>query len=479
MLTTTARTNGKVEDVKRDAPRPCLRSGAFLVLALGCGNPAPVEPPPTSTSSASTASPAESSDTTVDTSGTSSTVDDGTATSTTTLETTSDTTGAPIEPEVTLELITDTNRHYVEMHGGWGPHLRAPMLDGAGTLWLAYDGGPSVLENTTIHYARRDDTGWQTVASQPHTVGVQQNAAHVLRNGFVMTYAVNIGGQFLEECYLDTTDTSYAACNTIQIGGPYSTPSNSNYVGAALGPSAETLVWFTVVGAAGGTGQWIHSYDYGGGWNGPVTTMLPGWNDYAYVRASFRGPSEVSLLGQAYVGAYPMGEYAAGVDALSLGTAATFDTLSPPPPAGQLRSSADLWVDPRTGDTHVLARLAGSLTYHYLPSGEEWAAHTDPIATLDDLSDARFLHEDGGPLVMVAHGSAGLQARWAPAGAPIDWDAAQSLPIEVPAEGFDAPSAIYVMRPEYQTAPISGLHFAVCGQYSVSDEQIWYGRLAL
>lgn len=454
-----------------------------LVCACAC-TPERSEPPDTVPTSAPV-----SSDTTVGppdaaSSGSSTTPPPGdttvdvTTSSTTDASTTHDT-DAPQEPTVTVELVTNTNRHHPQMHGGWGPSLRAPMLDDAGTPWLAYDGGPSVLENTTIHYARRDDDGWHTVASQLHTAGVQQNAAHVLRNGYILSYAVNVGQGFLEECYLDTTDLAYAACNAIQIGGPYATPPSSNYVGAALGPAGETLVWFTVVGASGGTGQWIYTYDYGGGWNGPVASLLPGWNDYAYVRASFRGPSEVSLVGQAYVGAYPTGEYAAGVDVLSLGTPPTFETLAPPPPAGQVRSGADVWVDPNDGDTHVLARLAGTLTYHYLPVGAAWIDHLDPVATIDDLVDARFLHEDGGPLVLVGHGGAGLHARWALPGAAIDWDAAPSVPIEIPAAGFEAPSAIHVMRPEYQTAPVVGLHFGVCGAYAVADEQIWYGRIEL
>jgi hypothetical protein len=460
----------------------------FAALLMGCSlacTPAGSDPDAPDTSGfppgTTTGDPGSSTGTTDDTT----TSDPDLDTTATTLDpsgsdsSSSESTGEPVEPIVTVELVTNTNRHYVEMHGGWGPHLRAPMLDGAGALWLAYDGGPSVLENTTIHYARRDDTGWQTVASRPHTAGVQQNAAHVLRGDFIFSYAVNTTQHFLEECYFDTTNFAYAACNAIQIGGPYATPAASNYVGAALGPGDETIVWFTVVGNAGGTGQFVYTYNYGGGWNGPIASMLPGWNDLGYVRTSFRGPSEISLLGQAYVGDYPTGEYAAGVDELSFGTPTTFDTLTPPPPQGQVRSSADLWVDPRTGDTHALAHLAGTLTYHYLPAGEAWAAHLGPIATLDDLANARLLHVDGGPLVLIASGAAGLQARWADPGAAIDWSTAQSLPIEIPAEGFESPSAIHAMRPEYQSAAVTGLHFAVCGQYAVSDEQIWHGVLEL
>lgn len=455
-----------------------------LTTSLACA-PAGSDPIDTTTSSSTTASEtttAASASTTHPTSSTTAldttatTVDPSTSTSAS--DTTADSTGEPSIPTVTVELVTDQNRHYPEMHGGWGPHLRAPMLDPRGNLWLAYDGGPSVLENTTIHYARRGDAGWQTVASQPHTAGVQQNAAHVLRANFIVSYAVNTAQHFLEECYFDTTNYAYAACNAIQIGGPYATPANSNYVGAALGPSGETITWFTVVGSAGGTGQLVYTYDYGVGWNGPVVTMLPGWNDIGYLRTSFRGPSQLAIIGQGYVGAYPTGEYTAGVTELGFGDAAAFESLQPPPPAGQTRSSADIWIDPITGDTHALAQLVGTLTYHHLPAGEAWADHLDPIATLDELSIARLLHVDGGPLVLVGGGAGGLQARWAePEGGAIDWALAPSLPITIPADGFDSPSGIHVMRPEYQTAPVTGLHFAVCGQYQVSDEQIWHGLL--
>lgn len=56
-----------------------------------------------------------------------------------------------------------------------------------------------MLANTTIHYAHRTDTGWLTITSQPHTAGMQQNAAHVLREGYIFTYAVNLGQSFVEE----------------------------------------------------------------------------------------------------------------------------------------------------------------------------------------------------------------------------------------------------------------------------------------
>ena len=384
-------------------------------------------------------------------------------------------TGQPVEPEVTISLITDQNRAYDTMHGGWGPHLRAPMAASDGTLWFAYDGGPSNLQNTTVHYAHRDDTGWSTVANQAHGAGVQQNAAHILRNDILLTYGVNTSQSVLEECYFDTNDFGYFACNTIQIGGPYSTPPASNYVGAALGPGNEKVVWFTVVGTSGGTGQFIYAYDFGSGWNGPVATALPGYNDMAYVRAHFRGANEIAWLGQAYVGAYPNGSYALGVDEVTLGTAPTFETLGPAPlPDESVRNAGDVWIDPATGDAHGLGRVDGETHYYFLPAGASWADHLQPAQTLEGVVRARFAHVEGGPLVMLETGGGAIRVRWAEPGAQIDWTAAQTLDVTIPAEGFESPTALYAAGDEYQSAPVTGIHFAVCGQYQVADDQIWH-----
>lgn len=396
--------------------------------------------------------------------------------------TSGESTGTVEEPSATVSLITDANRHYVEMHGGWGPHLRAPMMDGLGTLWFAYDGGPSVLQNTTIQYARLGRDGWSTVASQAHGAGVQQNSAHVLRGDFVMTYSVNPQQAVLEECYFDTTDYAVAACNTIAIGGPYATPPNSNYVGAALGPGGATVVWFTVVGAGGGAGQFVYTADYGGGWNGPTVTGLPGFNDYSYVRASFRAANQLAIVGEAYVGAFPDGSYTVGVSDVTLGSGVAFDVLGPGARPVEVGSPADIWVDPDHGDVHALAHAGGVVTYFHRPAGASWADHATPVATLPETYRARFLHVLGGPLVLARGSSsgAGIEVRWAERdGSPIDWGAAQSLDVALDERGFGSPSAIYAMQPHYQTVPVSELHFAVCGQYGVADGRIHHVALEL
>lgn len=362
------------------------------------------------------------------------------------------------------------------MHGGWGPHLRAPMRAADGSLWFAYDGGPSVLANTTIHYARRDADGtWNDVVSQAHAAGVQQNAAHVMSGNVILTYAVNTGASLLEECYLDVTDLDNRACNTVTIGGPYSTPPNSNYVGAALDPNGARIVWFTVVGVSGGGGDFIYTYNFGGGWNGPVVTTLPGYNDMAYVRASFSAANTISWLGQAYTGQYPNGEYGIGAREVSLGQPANFVTLGPAVGVDEtVRSAGDVWVDPDSGDTHAFARVDQATHYYVRPAGQSWADHAEPVDVLESVSRARFSTANGGPLMVLTSGGEGLVLRWAEPSVDIDWNAAPSAEVIVPSEGFEAPSALYTAGPEYQTAAVDSLHFAVCGQYQVADHEVWY-----
>ncbi|MEM6290528.1 MAG: hypothetical protein AAGA54_04655 [Myxococcota bacterium] len=388
------------------------------------------------------------------------------------------TTGRPGRtPTLELWQVTDTNRAYVEMQGGWGPHLRAPMTASDGSVWFAYDGGPNVSSNTTIHYRRFDGAQWNDVASQAHIPGVQQNAAHVLRNDILLSYAVSVGSSVLEECYLDVNDLGTRACNVINTGASYTTPPSSNYVGAALDPNGAKIVWFTVVGASGGTGQFIYTYDFGSGWNGPVVQTLPGYNDFAYVRAFAPEPNAIEWVGQAYIGAYPNGDYAVGAHRVALGIAPTFATLGPPVgPNETVRTAGDLWIDPETGDSHALARVDGDTYLFHKPAGDAWSEHVEPVDVLEGVVQSRWLHADGEPRMLLARGGGPLRALWQ-AEPDTLWSEAESLPIEVPAGGFDSTTAIYTAGPEYQTEPVTHLDFALCGTYQVADQEIWHGRI--
>jgi hypothetical protein len=184
--------------------------------------------------------------------------------------------------------ITDANRHYVEMHGGWGPHLRGLMRAADDALWFTVDKGEDVLHNRKVLLLspRGREAAWSEQAENLHAPGIQQNAASMLVGDTIFTYGVDIAAQRLEECSLNTLDVAQRACNTVLISGvPYSTPPSSNYVGAALLGPGWRIVWWTVVGENGGEGGFYYTYNYGGGWNGPVASGLAGANDLAYVHA--------------------------------------------------------------------------------------------------------------------------------------------------------------------------------------------------
>ncbi len=384
---------------------------------------------------------------------------------------------------VSTARITDQNRHYVEMHGGWGPQLRAPMRDPDGTAWFVLDRGEDVLHNRSIVYVREDGDAWAEVASQAHTPGVQQNAASVMQAGTIHTYAIDVDSHWLTHCTFETQSASAGGCNAIAIGGPYLVPEDANYVGAALAPDPAHLVWFTIVGDAGGAGQLVYTYDYGGGWNGPVVTQLPGFNDIGYVFAAFTAPSHAVMVGQTFTGVYPTGTYDAVVVELDFGEPAQLFVLG----AGggvDVRSGADIWVDPGSGAVHVLAETDAGLGYWFRPAGAAWTDHLLALELVPDTFRGRFAVPPGGPLAL-ARGSAttgGLELRIAATSPdqPASWADAEAVALPIPVAGFDAPSAIYAAGPSYQddylegpTRALGRFHVAACGRYQSADAEIW------
>lgn len=394
-------------------------------------------------------------------------------------------TGEP-PPAVTTTLITADNRHYVEMHGGWGPHLRGLMRADDDALWFTVDAGESVLQNREVVYMRRgpDEPAWTEVARNQHTSGVQQNAASVLLDGVILSYAVDVASHWLTECYLVVADPTQRACNAVLISGvPYVTPASSNYVGAAVLAPGSRVVWWTVVGDNGGPGAFYYTYNFGGGWNGPVVSGLGAANDLAYVHAMRTADGHLRLAGQAFTGKYPDGTYSALVADLVPGQALAFTALAGGAPRVIAQSAADLWLDPQSGAVHVLAsRSDGSVAYYHRPAGATWAEHAAPLHGFPDTYRARFIRPEGGPLHLVrgSHSGAGVELLRAGEGdiaAAIDWASAEVLPVPPPAEGLGAPSGLYVESPTYQAAPVGAVNFAMCGQYQVSDGQVWHGQL--
>ena len=390
-------------------------------------------------------------------------------------------TGAAV-PAFTLRPITTENRHYDTMHGGWGPHLRGLMRAADDALWFTVDQGEDVDHNRKVRYFRRGvaDAAWSEQAENLHAPGIQQNAASVLVGDTIFTYGVDIAAQRLEECSLNTLDVAQRACNTVLISGvPYSTPPSSNYVGAALLGPGWRIVWWTVVGENGGEGGFYYTYNYGGGWNGPVASGLAGANDLAYVHAMATASGGLALAGQTFTGKYPDGTYHAVVGEVTPGMPLVTTILGDPDPAIEVRTAADLWQDVESGAVHVVASTqTGGLRYYQRPPGATWAEHALPDHSFADGYRARFLRPAGGRLHLVigSNSGAGVTVLRAPDEAvdvAIDWAAADSFAAPEPGPGFAAPSALFVESRTYQERPVAGLHFASCGAYQVSDGEIW------
>src|SRR5205823_5923967 len=105
--------------------------------------------------------------------------------------------------------------------------------------------------------------------------GVQQNTATISLGGALYVYGV--AGRNIVEC-------TEAGCTTIPLDiGPA-----ANYVGAAVVPGVGRVVWWTNV-VDGGSGSFSYLVNYGGGWNGPRSGAVGGYNDCEYAHVAFDG----------------------------------------------------------------------------------------------------------------------------------------------------------------------------------------------
>ncbi len=302
----------------------------------------------------------------------------------------------------------------------------------------------------------------------------------MLSGSTLLSYSVNVVTRTLEECFVDTQNLASLGCNTITIGGPYTTPPQSNYVGAALDPNGARVVWFTTVGGAG-SGQFTYTYNFGGGWNGPIAWTLPGYNTLEYVRAAFAAPNLVTWHGQLLLGAFPGGTFDPTIAETMLGQPPSLTPLGGDAPGVEATSGADIWIDPRSGDQHAIAQASPSLLYYHRPAAANWMDHAAPVHVFDDTFRGRFASADDG-LALVrgsASGRSGVEVWIAESTVgPVDWSAATVVPVPVDdVPGLERPSGIYVEADAYQTEPVGGLEFALCGAFGVSDTQIWHGSV--
>jgi len=372
------------------------------------------------------------------------------------------------------------------MFGGWGPHLGHLVRAGAngdGALYLVDDvcaqaaGGAlapcDVGSDHTLGVYRRDADGWMLVATSPIAGAVQQNTATIVSadGSALQTYGVDVALRRVVECTFPLP-TGPMTCAVL----PFDTGAFSNYVGAAISPDGYRLVWWTGV-VDGGGGSFHYLVDYGGGWNGPRSGGVAGYNDASYINIAFAtdAPARFVMHPQLVSGLAPSWSFFAGIGEGDL-TTTTAVTWSLPLSAvngdDPVVSTNDIWIDPETQDQHVLARTnAGRAAYYHRAPPGPWSG---PLFTMDATYRARFVaHGDRLALVAGPNGG-GLDFRVAtkderPAGEPIDWGLLEPTSVDLP-EGYESVYAIYPAAPPYQVAASTAIDVAVVGaerQYEV------------
>lgn len=363
-------------------------------------------------------------------------------------------------PKVTTRIITTTHRAIPGvMFGGWGPHLGHLVRRANGELWFVDDAcdptGPdacNVNVNRRVDALRLTATGWEKRASVALPAGVQQNTGTIVTADTFASYGIDIAAARAVECTLDPT-TLASSCANI----PIALPASTNYVGAAIAPSGTKMVWATTV-ADGGGGSFHWMADYGGGWNGPRTGAIGGYNDASYINVAFYGgarKSEVALHAQLVSGLAPNWSFFGAVGAVDTATsnAVAFALLAaaPAPAADPIESTNDVLVDEATNDTHLFARTkSGAAAYFFRPNGGAWSG---VLAAIPASYRARLVHLADGRIVLVhSQGGKGLAIRVAPAsraaGQPIAWSALPDLPIALPV-GYANLYAIYAESRSY------------------------------
>ena len=357
------------------------------------------------------------------------------------------------EQTLTIKTITNTHRYDPgKMFGGWGSHLGHLLRAPDGSLWFADDTGNDVNINPAIAYYHFVDDQWSPAGILATIGTVQQNMGSVIdSNSTIFSYGIDVANHRIEECYFNTRQ-DYKGCNLLPFGlGP-----NANYIGAALTPSGYKIVWWTnVVDGGGGSLQYI--YNFGGGWNGPITSNVGGYNNASYINIAFENDTHFVMNAEGVSGNAPNWGYVGMFGEGDIGSPiSNWQILN------QVLVPADIWIDSAQG-AHVLALTqAGTIAYFYRAKGGAILF----VTTLSGNNRVRFVDSDDGKIHLIQEKSYGiLQDR-----AYQKTDILGSIPLEsitpstitLPA-GFGYTSAIYPESRIYQTTPVQGINVALNG----------------
>jgi hypothetical protein len=368
--------------------------------------------------------------------------------------------GPPPGPSLELRPITRDHRFVPDaMFGGWGPHLGHLVEIASELVWIddlcdqevRFD--CSVNTNRRLGLFQRDGAAWvhaRTVTLREH---VQQNTATITDGRVAWTFGIDVRAGRVIEC---RHEVETSACDRI----PIDTGPSANYVGAAIAPSGWRVVWWTNV-VDGGGGSFSFLVDYGGGWNGPRTGPIGGYNDCAYAHVAFAPAGDAAtFFCQVVAGFAPSWTFGTLVGEARLGADApvAWRNALAAPPGDSVTSTNDLWIDPATGDAHLLARSElGAALYHHRPPGGEFAL----ARTFDATFRARWLvtadtialvtgPNAGGITVYAAERSATV------AGSPLDL----ALRLEAVVAG-GLIQGIYPLASAYQRSEPSAPSFAI------------------
>lgn len=381
--------------------------------------------------------------------------------------------------------ITNTNRNQLG-HGGWGPQLRSIFSDTNGDLWYVDDEQESDLRNARARYYKLGKQRWDLIATNEFygSFGnIQQNTAHILRGSYIYSYGVDTQNHWLMECYFHTSykinGEHYRGCNALfSTSGLIQLPNNSNYVGSAVTPSGDRVVWWTTTGTPG---LFTYTYNRGAGWEDPISTpVTSSGNNYrfaGYLHMAFKDDTHVEFVGESSTDSTcTTNTCFALAGSFDLGGQATFTRL----PA---LKSTDIWRNSEDGSYHALLYdNSGRTDYWYKASDtSNWAFSS----SINGYGQARF-GRDGNLLRLVLAGTQGTlfgieirSVSLANVNGAIDWNPTTNSSIDITYpmlsanEAMGAPTAIFIQEDSHQTTPV-GFHFAITGRYPGWDNNTWY-----